>query len=408
MGLFGKLFEKKECDICGSEIGLLDNRKLEDGNLCKECAKKLSPWFDDRRHSTVEQIREQLEYREANKEKVAAFCVTRTLGENTRVLLDEDAGLFMVTSTRNLQEANPDVLAFTDVTGCNLDIDEDEQEIMCEGKDGKRESYNPPRFKYYYDFRIIIQVRNPYFDDITFKLNNSRVEIEDRSGAVMLGQVSGRPVNNGYNPENDVDYRRYKEMGEEIREVLLQIRQKTRNQVATAAMLTVQDSLICRIVDGLINMDVEFQYEATYGYHVTDQEYFEERTGGQIPQELLDNTMKLCIMQAFQQVYPEGMILAEVERPNQTKLTQVLTGLVNESWNKYAGISLSSFSLQSFRGDPVGMEQLTKIQEMQRVAGMFKEESKKVVCPYCNSMVLPNDGGRCPACDAMLKEETNQ
>ena len=33
MGLFGKLFEKKSCDICGGEIGLLGNRKLEDGNL---------------------------------------------------------------------------------------------------------------------------------------------------------------------------------------------------------------------------------------------------------------------------------------------------------------------------------------------------------------------------------------
>ena len=43
MGLFGKVFEKKECDICGGEIGLLGNRKLDDGNLCKECAKKLSP-----------------------------------------------------------------------------------------------------------------------------------------------------------------------------------------------------------------------------------------------------------------------------------------------------------------------------------------------------------------------------
>ena len=28
MGLFGKLFEKKECAICGGEIGLLGNRKL--------------------------------------------------------------------------------------------------------------------------------------------------------------------------------------------------------------------------------------------------------------------------------------------------------------------------------------------------------------------------------------------
>ena len=71
MGLFGKMFEKKTCSICGGEIGLLGNRKLEDGNLCKECAGKLSPFFSDRRASTVEQIAEQLEYREANRQKVA-------------------------------------------------------------------------------------------------------------------------------------------------------------------------------------------------------------------------------------------------------------------------------------------------------------------------------------------------
>ena len=40
------------------------------------------------------------------------------------MLLDEDAGLFMVTSARNWEEANPDVLSFSDVTGCKLDIDE--------------------------------------------------------------------------------------------------------------------------------------------------------------------------------------------------------------------------------------------------------------------------------------------
>ena len=30
MGLFD-VFKKKECDICGGEIGMLGNRKLEDG-----------------------------------------------------------------------------------------------------------------------------------------------------------------------------------------------------------------------------------------------------------------------------------------------------------------------------------------------------------------------------------------
>ena len=128
MGLFDA-FKKKECSICGGEIGLLGNRKLEDGNMCKNCAAKLSPWFSERRSSTVEEIKAQLDYREANKEKVAAFRTTRTLGETTKVLLDEDAGRFMVTSARNLAEANPDVMDFSDVTGCTLDIDESKREI---------------------------------------------------------------------------------------------------------------------------------------------------------------------------------------------------------------------------------------------------------------------------------------
>ena len=71
------LFDKKYCDVCGEKIGLLGNRKLEDGNLCKECAKKLSPFFSERRNSTVAEIKEQLAYREANLDKVAAFTPTK-------------------------------------------------------------------------------------------------------------------------------------------------------------------------------------------------------------------------------------------------------------------------------------------------------------------------------------------
>ena len=64
------LFDKKYCDVCGEKIGFLGNRRLEDGNLCKQCAAKLSPWFSDRRRSTVAEIKEQLDYREENKAAV--------------------------------------------------------------------------------------------------------------------------------------------------------------------------------------------------------------------------------------------------------------------------------------------------------------------------------------------------
>ena len=222
MGIFGKLFEKKVCDVCGGEIGLLGNRKLENGNLCKNCAAKLSPWFSDRRNSTVEEIKAQLDYREANREKVAAFCTTRTLGENTKLLLDEDAGVFLVTSARDLKEANPDVLAFSDVTGCELDIDESEDEITFKNAQGEEKSYNPPRYHYDYNFYITIHVRNPYFDEIRFRLNRSTVETEP------VSQMR-------YQPEQNAEYRRYQQAGEEIREILLQIRQETREEAAATA-----------------------------------------------------------------------------------------------------------------------------------------------------------------------------
>ena len=45
-------FDKKYCDVCGEKIGLLGNRKLENGNLCKDCAAKLSPFFSERKSST--------------------------------------------------------------------------------------------------------------------------------------------------------------------------------------------------------------------------------------------------------------------------------------------------------------------------------------------------------------------
>lgn len=74
------LFDKKYCDICGEKIGLLGNRKLEDGNLCKDCAKQLSPWFSDRRRSTVEDIKRQLAYREENRGRASQFRTTRSYG----------------------------------------------------------------------------------------------------------------------------------------------------------------------------------------------------------------------------------------------------------------------------------------------------------------------------------------
>lgn len=219
------LFDKKYCDICGEKIGLFGNRKLQNGNLCKNCAAKLSPWFSERRQSTVEEIKEQLDYREENRNAVAAFHTTRALGDNTKVLLDEDAGKFMVTSARNLIEANPDVLDFSQVTGCRVDVDESRSELKRKDSEGNEVSYNPPRYEYSYDFFIIISVNHPYFDEMRFKLNSSSVEINN---------VAGGPFAKPVYPRKSIDYLEYEKLGKEISDALTKIRSTVRENIAAA------------------------------------------------------------------------------------------------------------------------------------------------------------------------------
>ena len=228
------LFDKKYCDICGEKIGLLGNRKLEDGNLCKDCAKKLSPWFSDRRRSTVEDIKGQLAYREENREKAAQFRTTRSFGEDWKVLLDEDHRWFTVTRARDLAEANPDILDFDAITGCRMDIDESRTELTHEDADGKDVSYVPPRYEYSYDFFLIITVRHPYFDEMRFSLNSSSVYYEPQKlpqrvpmSHAPMDRPSGRPkmINaSRVDPEDCAEYRKYRQMGDEICQALEQAR----------------------------------------------------------------------------------------------------------------------------------------------------------------------------------------
>ena len=176
MGLFGKLFDKKECDICGGEIGLLGNRKLADGNLCKNCAQKLSPFMTDRRTSTVEEIRQHLNYREQNAQRLGGFHPTRTFGTRTKVYLDENQGKFIVSRSTNWRDQNPDIIDINQVIDCAIDVKEHKQELYRENAEGKRESYKPPRFEYEYEFRVTIKVDSPYFDEIEFELTDARPE----------------------------------------------------------------------------------------------------------------------------------------------------------------------------------------------------------------------------------------
>lgn len=231
-------FKKKNCDICGNKIGLLGNRKVDDGNMCKDCANKLSPFFSDRKRSTLADVKEQLAYREDNKAAVDRFKATRTLGMNTKVILDDDAKKFIVSTSKNWKQENPDVMDFSIVTGCHLKIDERQIEQFTKDKDGKNVSYSPRRFIHEYDFWFTIYVNHPYFDEIRFKLNNLTVRIEPTGGRIFI--QGGSDVG-----QRSAEYRQYEELADEIKAALTQVRDNVREDIEAAR--APKSSVVCAL-----------------------------------------------------------------------------------------------------------------------------------------------------------------
>ena len=183
------LFDKKICDICGEKIGLLGNRKLDDGNLCKDCAKKLSPWFEDRRHSTVEDIKRQLEYREKNKKAVMDFCITRQINtRNYNVFIDDNKGNFTVARKLDVNE-NPDIVPLSAVVQCRVDVERQQNEETYTTKDGETVSYQPPVYKYEFDYTMRIKVKTPWFDDMDFRLNTFSISSDNRGELMEVEQI---------------------------------------------------------------------------------------------------------------------------------------------------------------------------------------------------------------------------
>ena len=255
MGFFDGLMKKKQCSVCGAEMGMLERKELANGgNLCNKCADKLSPWFptDRRKQSTPQQIQEQMQYREQNKLAVQQFQATRTIGSSTRVYLDEMNRKFMVSSSNNLQEANPDVVDASAITNVAVDINESKHELRTKDENGRSVSYSPPRYDFSYDFYVNIDVNHPYFNRMRIKVNSSSVWIRydylqsrgmggyggNRAGfnvngtmnaagilgAVMTGLQAGLGGNAGQTSMYPPEYQKNMALAEDIRVSLLQLR----------------------------------------------------------------------------------------------------------------------------------------------------------------------------------------
>jgi len=145
-------FLTKICSLCGASIFSLAGNSLQDGCYCKQCKAKLSPFFTHQKNLTVSDIRNQLERREANEQLWRQFVATKTIGSHSKLLIDENSGHFVLLAPQKAEDSTPDVILFSQLLNCSVEITEEKTEVKYRDFNDKLKSYAPPYYAYSYDF----------------------------------------------------------------------------------------------------------------------------------------------------------------------------------------------------------------------------------------------------------------
>lgn len=390
------LFDKKFCDFCGNKIGLLGNKKLEDANMCKDCASKLSPWFSERRHSTKADIDKQLEYREQNKSAVAAFNATRTLGNtSTKLLIDDNARKFMVTSAKDINAANPDVLDFSQALGCDLDVKEHRTEIRRTDSNGHSVSYNPPRYKYSYEFHAIIRVNHPYFDEMKFALSNGSIEVGEQP--MNPGQSGGWSVSrSGFNIlGNKIDeYYKCVDCGNEIKAAV----DGMRGAGAAPNPMAQQDAQLEALNRERAQLQMKINAQAAQGYSDPIDQAQLANVNMQIAQIMATRSVGGAGLNAAR-----GMSLVQgLQQPMQG--TGMQQGLQQQGFQQPMAQPMAqgySQPMQQGLQQPMGMPMQQGFQQAPQAAPAPAIGSQ-VVCPMCQATTRIGAAGICEFCGSKI------
>lgn len=186
------LFNKEKCCLCGGKTGMFD-KKCESGKVCKECVKKMSPWFDDYKNASAGALDAQRMGREVDAGLCKIYNFSKIFGEFGVILIDEkekkfvafpdtSSGLFgnqrKVTSINDVIDLGPDIIKFDQVEDFEIDITETSREEK-RTENGQQVSYDPPHILYMETFTLRMKINHPYVKSIYIQLNDGAVQIHN-------------------------------------------------------------------------------------------------------------------------------------------------------------------------------------------------------------------------------------
>ena len=112
----------ENCSVCGNKLTRYGNKVLKDGVLCRNCAKLCSGWLEktDFADRTVEQIKEHLDYRQKNRERLNEFKGNKVTEGKYSLFIDDETKDFLITKRSDFNRDNADLFNIADISKVNI------------------------------------------------------------------------------------------------------------------------------------------------------------------------------------------------------------------------------------------------------------------------------------------------
>ncbi|MBP3871453.1 MAG: DUF4428 domain-containing protein, partial [Faecalicoccus sp.] len=377
-------------------------RKLEDGNLCKDCAKKLSPWFDERRHSTVAQIKEQLAYREDNKAIAANFHSDKTYGNSyAKLHIDETKKQFAITSSKDFKADNPDILNWSQAKGCKLDVRETRHELK-QTIEGKSVSYDPPRYEYSYSFYADVLVDHPYFDDMSFQLNGSSVNTGEYRMQADTGNWKFNSIAESLKQQAAInEYNKYIELGDQIKAIIDGWASGMDSSELAGKSLDFETSrpIPYRYFDEAIGLDLDISLtcKGNLQWHVSNVEQYQPVQD--TIENLLKEDLRLSLAPAIMKLSEKKIsyeALTEHSKDIAANLDMLFKG-----WKERYGITIDEFNVTEASPSESDMVIINRFRNQSIMRDPVKAAAGVWICPSCHA---ENKGKFCMECGTKKPE----
>ena len=107
------------CSLCQNPLTAFGSKVAKDGVICRDCAKKASPFLTDEdiKRRSIARMKNHLEYRERNLKKLANFRPSKEVDGKYRLCVEEKRNRFLFSKRNNWEAENPDIFYFRQMFG---------------------------------------------------------------------------------------------------------------------------------------------------------------------------------------------------------------------------------------------------------------------------------------------------